>query len=224
MITKVTQSTYRRPQSAQQAVLDELRTWLISGRLKPGDQVPQEFVAAELQTSVVPVREALKTLETEGQIIHIPHRGFFVARLSRDELLELCEIRSALETMAVDRCLALLTDDDVAHMRSLLTAMATAEKKGDIVSLVRLDREFHFVAFSAAGASQLTRIISTMWDHSDPYRAAFFGDEEHRRCSHLEHEKMVGAVAEKDRDRLIELLDAHRLSPLNRLGEILEPS
>lgn len=211
---------YRKPQSAQQAVLDELRIRLVSGALRPGDQVPQELVASELQTSVVPVREALKTLETEGQIVHIPRRGFFVARLNRDELIELCGIRSALETMAVDRCLPMLDDNDFARMEELLAGMSAAEDEGDIVSLIRLDREFHFVLFTKAGVSQLTRIIATTWDQSDPYRAAFFRDAEQRRCGHLEHAEILEAARRKNRDKLLELLDNHRLSPVTRLADI----
>ena len=210
---------YRRPQSAQQAVLDRFRYWLLSGRLRPGDQVRQEAVATELHTSVVPVREALKILEAEGQIVHVPRRGFFVARLSRADLLELSEIRSMLETMAVERCLSLIGEEHISRLRRAISAMKDAESRGDIVALVRLDREFHFTIFTAAGESQLTRIISTTWDHSDAYRAAFFQEDQHRRSSEQEHELIVDAVASRDRDQLVALLDRHRLSPLLELPD-----
>jgi DNA-binding GntR family transcriptional regulator len=213
----LTQSEYRRPQSAQQAVLDELRYRLLAGLLEPGDQVRQETVASELQTSVVPVREALKILEAEGLIEHVPRRGFFVARLTRDELIELCEIRSALETIAVDRALASVGEAQVERMVSLMAEMNDAEDAGDIVRLVRLDREFHFVVFLAGRSSQLMRLISTMWDQSDLYRAAFLRDERHRVSSRREHELIVEAVRRADRDELVGLLDRHRLSPLEEV-------
>lgn len=211
---------YRRPQSAQHAVLEELRRRLIAGALKPGDQVTQELLASELQTSVVPVREALKTLETEGQIVHIPRRGFFVAELSQDELIELCEIRSALETMAVDRSLPLLDGSDTAHMIELLEQMEFSEKDGDILRLVQLDRAFHFLVFDKAGPSQLTRLLRTTWDQSDPYRAAFFRSAEGLRRNRHEHHQIIEAVKLKQRDRLVELLDAHRLSPVTQVAAI----
>lgn len=208
-------STYRRPQSAQQAILDELRLWLLAGRLQPGDQVRQGTVATQLQTSVVPVREALKILETEGLIEHHPRRGFFVARLSRDELIDLCEIRSALETIAVDRGLGSLDPDQLARMDRLMVEMAAAESAGDVVDLVRLDRQFHFALFQPGVTPQLIRLITAMWDQSDLYRAAYFRDEKHREANRREHELILEAARRGDRDAVVDLLDRHRLSPLD---------
>lgn len=214
------ETRYSRPPTAQRAALDELRHWLLSGRLAPGDRVRQDEAAHELDTSVIPVREALKILESEGQVVYIPHRGFFVAELSRDELIELCEIRSALESMSVRRNIELLGPDDFDAMRSLIEQMERADADVDIVAMVRLDRAFHFRLFDAAGATQLARVIKSTWDQSDPYRAAFFADEEHRASNHDEHRAILAAIEERDPERVIELLDAHRLTPVETLDHL----
>lgn len=221
-MTTTTSSEYVRPQTAQQAALREIRRWLISGRLKPGDQVIQDVVAGELGVSVVPIREALKTLESEGQLKYIPQRGFFVNELSREELLELCDIRSALETMAVDRALPQVGQDHLQEMKDLIAAMEAADKAGDVVEMIRLDRRFHFTVFEAAGLNQLTRIITLTWDQSDPYRAAFFNDPEHRVTNHREHRKILAAVRKRDAGTVSELLDEHRLGPVRRLAHLVQ--
>ena len=218
-----TSGQYVRPQTAQQAALREIRRWLLAGRLKPGDQVIQDVVASQLGVSVVPVREALKTLESEGQLKYIPQRGFFVNELSRDELLELCEIRSALESMAVDRALLQVSQSDIREMRDLITRMETADKAEEVVEMIRLDRKFHFTVFEATGLNQLTRIITLTWDQSDPYRAAFFNDPEHRSTNHREHRKILAAVRKRDADALKHLLDEHRLGPVRRLPQLALP-
>ncbi|MEO6509628.1 MAG: GntR family transcriptional regulator [Nocardioides sp.] len=217
-----TSSEYVRPQTAQQAALREIRRWLLAGKLKPGDQVIQDVVAGELGVSVVPIREALKTLESEGQLKYIPQRGFFVNELSREELLELCDIRSALETMAVDRALPHVSQSDIKEMRDLITRMEAADKAGDVVEMIRLDRRFHFIVFEAAGLNQLTRIITLTWDQSDPYRAAFFNDPGHRAANHPEHRKILAAVRKRDAAGVSALLDEHRLGPVRRLSHLVE--
>ncbi|MCX4538227.1 GntR family transcriptional regulator [Streptomyces sp. NBC_01669] len=206
--------TYSRPPTAQRAVLNELRRWLASGRLVPGDQIRQESVAAELGTSVIPVREALKTLQSEGQVEHIPHRGFFVARLERDELIELCDIRSALEAMAVRRGLPLIEDRIVDEMAQLISDMEESDARGDVAAMVEQDRRFHFLLYGACGLSLLLRIITSTWDQSDPYRAMFFNDEHQRSANHAEHKAILEAVRLRDAEAVIRLLDEHRLSPL----------
>lgn len=208
---------YNRPPTTQRAVLDELRRWLLSGKLVPGDRVLQDVVAREFNTSVIPVREALKTLESEGQLVHIPHRGFFVAELSRAELLELCEIRSVLEAMAVRRNLPHVTSADVAEMTDLIDRMQEADSAGDVVAMVQLDRRFHFTLFEAGGRNQLTRIITTTWEQSDPYRAAFFNDSDHRSTNHDEHRVILDAIVGGDSETVIALLDDHRLRPVASL-------
>lgn len=217
-----TPNEYRRPPTAQQAALEEIRRWLLAGRLKPGDQVIQDVVATELKISVVPVREALKTLESEGQLVYAPHRGFFVNILSRDELLELCDIRSALETMAVDRALPHVTPANLAEMKDLITAMEAADAAQDIVLMIQLDRKFHFTVFDAAGMNQLSRVIALTWDQSDPYRAAFFNNPQHRATNHKEHRKILAAIRKHDAATVAHLLDEHRLGPVRRLSNLVE--
>lgn len=210
---------YQRPTSTQHAVLDELRRWIHSGKLQPGEKVLQEDVAAVLGTSVVPVREALKTLQSEGLLVHHPNRGFFVTKLSKDELVELCSIRSALESLAVEKAMTSLDDDALARMDSLIDAMETADRSEEIEELIRLDRAFHFTLFSASHSPQLLRIIDMTWDQSDAYRSAYFVDPANRARTHREHRQIVEATRKRDATSVGALLDIHRITPIHSLGE-----
>ena len=89
--------------TAQEGVLRELRLQIASGKLKPGQQVIQDSLAASLGVSRVPLREALKVLEGEGQVTYHPHRGYFVADLSVADLVEVYRIRSILEDFYMSR-------------------------------------------------------------------------------------------------------------------------
>ena len=87
--------------TAQELVLTGLRTDILTGELGPGDQVVQELLAERYGVSRVPLREALKTLESEGQVVYYPHRGYFVAELSVADLMEVYRLRSLLEAEAI---------------------------------------------------------------------------------------------------------------------------
>lgn len=82
-----------RPPTAQEFVLTELRRAIVSGQLRPGAAIRQDTLAESLGVSRVPLREALKILEGEGQVTYRPHRGYFVADLSYDDLREVYRIR-----------------------------------------------------------------------------------------------------------------------------------
>ncbi len=210
----MTTTSFQRPSTTQRAVLEELRRWIHSGQLQPGQKVLQEDVASSLGTSVIPVREALKTLQSEGMLVHYPNRGFFVTKLNRDELVELCLIRSALESLAVEKALAIIDDDVIAQMGELITAMEAADKNEQIEELIRLDRAFHFTLFSASHSPQLLRLIEITWDQSDAYRSAFFVDPEHRAATHREHHQILDAATNRDANAANILLDAHRMTPV----------
>lgn len=207
-------TTFQRPTSTQRAVLDELRRWIHSGRLQPGQKILQEDVATSLGTSVIPVREALKTLQSEGMLVHYPNRGFFVTKLEREELLELCLIRSALESLAVEKALEVIGDGVITRMSELIASMEDADKNEELEDLISLDRAFHFTLFSASHSPQLLRLIEITWDQSDAYRSAFFVDPQHRARTHHEHRQILHAISERDGDTVKMLLDAHRLTPV----------
>jgi DNA-binding GntR family transcriptional regulator len=100
-----------RPATTAQQVLENLRHGLVSGVLRPGQRVTQEDVAVRLGVSVAPVREALRVLEQEGQLVYRPRRGYFVTELRIEDLEEIYELRRVLEERLVRRALPELNDE-----------------------------------------------------------------------------------------------------------------
>src|SRR4051812_14872406 len=171
---------FRRPPTAQEAVLAELRRSILEGDLEPGAQILQDRIAEQLGVSRVPVREALKMLEGEGQVSYAPHRGYFVTELDAAELMEVYEIREWLEAEAVTRALPHLGKDDFERMQEAVDDMEAAEERGDVVALTAANRRFHFALMEPCGMPRLVRIIRQLWDSTDPYRSVYFGSKQHR--------------------------------------------
>jgi DNA-binding GntR family transcriptional regulator len=218
---------FRRPPTAQQAVLDELRRVIGSGELPPGAQVRQESLAERLGVSRVPLREALKILEGEGQVVHTPHRGYFVADLSVADLVEVYRIRDLLESEAARLAAGRLNEVDLAAMRQAALECDAAAEAGDLSTAIAANRRFHFTLLAAAGMPRLLRLIRQLWEATDAYRAVYYNDASHRVAVADDHAAILAAAEAADGDLLAEALRHHREAAVLRLRELLpaaEPS
>ena len=200
----------QRRVTAQDAVLAALREDIRAGVLAPGDQVVQESLAERYGVSRVPLREALKTLETEGQVVYHPHRGYFVAELSVADLLEVYRLRALLEAEAIRAAVPDLGDDDVDHLADLAADIDAAAAAGDLAAMTAANRRFHFALYDAAGMPRLSRLLRQLWEATDAYRSLYFQDPLNRERVAGEHAAMVAALRARDADEVVALHDQHR--------------
>jgi DNA-binding GntR family transcriptional regulator len=220
-----TPKKFTRPPTAQQAVLAELRRAILEGDLAPGSQLIQETVAESLGVSRVPVREAMRILQGEGQISYTPHRGYFVTELSLDELEEIRRIRELLEEEAVVKAMPNLRDEDVAEMAEAYEEMERAGTAGDITAMNAAHTRFHFALLSASGMTRLLKILRQLWDAADPYRAVYHGEEASRRTAQEQHAALLRAAERRDTERAVKILDEHRQRTIDRLrGSLGKPA
>ncbi|MEU3983506.1 GntR family transcriptional regulator [Streptomyces sp. NPDC026672] len=212
-------SAPRRTVSAHDVALREIRDLILTGEYSPGAQITQEAVAARLGLSVIPVREALKSLQGEGQVVFAPRRGFFVSAYSREDLLEICAIRAALEGMAIRQGMPSMTPAVVEEMRAAAARMREADEAGDLIAFLAADRRFHFALLGPGSGPQMTGVLTSLWDRSDHYRAKVLDNRDTRRSNHHEHAEILRAAEAGDADRVVALLDAHRLGAIKGLDE-----
>jgi DNA-binding GntR family transcriptional regulator len=177
-----------------QLVARRLRDAIVGGEYAPGDRLRQEEIASEMGISRVPVREALRQLETEGLVILAPHAGARVAQLDGSELDELYAIRIALEPMVIAESAKGLDAEQLAHLRALVLeieeSVATPERWLD------LDRRFHVDSFAGAAMPQARELAEGFWNRTQHYRRAHVlglspGDLE---VVHLEHRLILDAL------------------------------
>lgn len=210
-----------KPPTALEAVLAELRREIASGRLAPGAQLVQEDIAQRYGVSRVPVREALRILEGEGQLTYHAHRGYFVALLSVDDLDEVYRLRELLETEALRQAVLAVTDDDIVELKVQLARMEEASAAADVTRLTQENRSFHFAMFGLADSPRLERLIRLLWDATDAYRAVYFIEGENRARVQAEHQGMVEALAARDATALIAVQDSHRRYAQEVVSELL---
>jgi DNA-binding GntR family transcriptional regulator len=214
--------TTERRATAQDAVLVALRSDILTGDLGPGDQIVQESLAERYGVSRVPIREALKTLESEGQVVYHPHRGYFVAELSVPDLLEVYRLRAILEAEAIRDAVPTLDDDDVDALADLLAEVDAAAEDGDVITMTAANRRFHFAIFDAAGLPRLSRLLRQLWEATDAYRALYFQSGENRHRVAGEHARMLAALRDRDAEALVALHDEHRGHSVAAVRALLE--
>ena len=210
-------ATYRRPPTAQEAVLAEMRRAIVSGELKPGEPIRQEVLAERLGVSRVPVREALKILQGEGQVEYQPHRGYSVTRLDLDDLREVYRIRQLLETEAARISVAAFTDAEIKALSEAARDVDLAGDVEDFVAMSAANRRFHFLLVEGAGMNRLTHLVRILWDATDVYRSFYYTDVSNRYRVRAEHAGIVQAAAAHDTERVVALLDEHRQHAIDEI-------
>jgi DNA-binding GntR family transcriptional regulator len=210
-----------RPATTAQQVLESLRHGLVSGMLRPGQRVNQEDVAVRLGVSVAPVREALRVLEQEGQLVYRPRRGYFVTELRIEDLEEIYELRRVLEERLARLALPVLDDATLRRVRTAAEECELAGESADVSRELAANRTFHFGLLESAGQPHTMRMIRLLWDSTEAYRAIYYNSPAERRRAAKAHKRIIAAVAARDPDRLVAELDAHRDRALAVLRDIL---
>lgn len=217
-------AAFQRPPTAQAAVLAEMRRWIATGRLRPGEQIVQEALALELGVSRLPLREALKVLEAEGQVSYAAHRGYVVTELSLADLLEVYRIREILEDEVVALAVPDMTIEDVERLEEAAADVRHAAEAMDVAAMATANRRFHFALIDACGMPRLIRMLHVLWDATEVYRAVYFTADANRDRILDEHDVLVTAVKKGDVAGAKELLRGHRQHAVDALLPLLERS
>lgn len=212
---------HRGPTTAAQHALVALRRAIVAGEVKPREKVVQEAVADDLGISLAPVREALRVLEQEGQVVYQPRRGYFVAELNAADLTEIYALRQILEERAARAALPTLDDEALARIEDAAEACVAAASEGDVSAQLAANRQFHFAILDSPDHVHTMRMIRLLWDSTEPYRAMYYSSAAERAHVFAAHDRIIGAVHRRDPEELVGQLDAHRDRALSVLLGVL---
>jgi len=137
-------------------VANEIREAILRGVYPAGVKLRQEELAASLGCSVIPLREALHTLASEGLVEFLPNRGARVRPISSKEMREMSEVRSALAAQGIRQAWPNMKPSTFAKARSIVQRMETAR---DPLVRVRLYADFHEAILAPAGRPYLVATI-----------------------------------------------------------------
>lgn len=147
-----------------------LRDAIMSGELPAGSRLRVRDVAAEVGTSVMPVREAIRRLEQAGLAERVPHKGAVVKSISIEELVDIYDVRRLLEVEAARLGATRITADGCERMAAEYELMRAAIDDQQVVGHLDHDEALLTILYRAAGNEVLVRTIADLWSHCRPYK------------------------------------------------------
>jgi DNA-binding GntR family transcriptional regulator len=192
--------------------LEGLKGLLGSGQLGPGEQIRQEAMAEQLQVSRVPLREALNVLADQGVLQHRPNQGYFVTKRTPSERAQITRMLHLLENELM-ASLEWPDADTVAALRALNARMRAEVGSDTPQQLVQLNREFHFTIFGLSPHRLILGEVRRLWGLMEPILWLKFERAEDRAQTVAEHERLIDALACRDRARCAAEMHQHH-SPI----------
>jgi len=190
-----------RTNSIQEAICEQLVNAIVSGQIRPGEQLTLESISTQFNVSMMPVREAFRKLEALKLVKRERNRSIGVAELSVHNIEEISEIRLILECHAARKAAQIRSDKAMDRLEALHNAMAVA--KG-VDKYLKLNRDFHFTIYEEAKLPILMEIINSLWDRCSPYFYILLRNESKRPAQVAEkaHQGMLTAMQNKDAKRV----------------------
>jgi len=180
------------------AVYEALRKDIIEGRLKPGQKIIMSEVAKAFGLSDIPVREAIRRLESEGYVHFTPHVGAIVTELDGGKIIELYLIRTELESLATRLAVPHVTSKDIDFLVKKNREMELAIQSEKLEKLGALNKDFHLRIYRAAPYPTLTQLIEDLWEKMERTQCVFSFVPERAVASVEEHKKIIEALEAKD--------------------------
>jgi DNA-binding GntR family transcriptional regulator len=202
-------------QSSPEIIVESLRRAIIEGQLSPGESLGQENLAKHFAVSRIPIREALRQLESEGWIVLQPNRGARVTTLSAAEVREIYEVRASLEATALRLAAPHHTEHSLEEVAAILRRSHSTR---DQSLYVKQNRQFHLALYAPAQRPRLSGLIDSLHSQGERYLRLKLGMPAHKKQSDDEHEQMFAALRAGNIDGAVAILEAHLLQTGNLLA------
>jgi GntR family carbon starvation induced transcriptional regulator len=199
--------------SLSSLAFDRLRNDILSGELRPEERLRIQALSERYNVGATGIREALSRLVTDGLVVLEDQRGFCVAPVSRDELLDLTATRISLEQLAMR---AAVENGDVEWESNLLSAFHRLSRAplptnaADAEQWSHVHRQFHEALIAGCGSAWTLRLCRLLYDKSERYRnLADRATQPSERNSVEEHRQLMDAAMARDAEKACELISAH---------------
>ena len=203
------------------AVLNQLRDMIIEGKLAPGARINEGQVGASLGVSRTPLREAIKTLASEGLVEILPAKGAIVRRFSEQDIFDTLEVLKIMEQKAGLLACERASDAQINEIAALHHEMMALFARRDRLAYFKRNQEIHLAIVRASGNAVLAQTHEQL--QARIRRVRFVGNEKPERWAGAvaEHEEMIAALVVRDAVRLTEVLGRHLDKTMDRVRDAI---
>jgi len=187
-------------------IRDSIRQSILTGEYHDGDPLRQDELATKFGTSRIPVREALRQLESEGLIVLQPNKGAVVKGISIDEVIELLDIRIALECRALELSIPNMALEDFEQARSILEEYDASE---DPASWGEMNWLFHCALYAPCNKVRLLSMIEENYGHVSRFTRSQVSMASGKKMPQKEHFELLRLCEASEVDKAVQLLRKH---------------
>ncbi len=198
---------------AREQVASALRKAILSRELQEGAELTLESVAAQLQVSSTPVREALQILSRDGLIRLRPNKGAIVLGINEKTIRNHYETRAVLEREAA--ALVCRNNADISGIINAYEQAAEALNQNNAKDYSNYNQSFHVEIWSASGNDTMKTLLSSLWNGLSMGHKVT--EEDYAHLSIQEHKQILDALIDRDEMRAKELMNAHIIRSMENI-------
>ena len=188
-------------------VFNTLRQAILRGELKPGERLMEVQLANKLGVSRTPIREAIRKLELEGLVLMIPRKGAEVADITEKSLMDVLEVRKALEELAVQLCCDKITGKEIEELhRAADDFRRILKTSDDVTEIAEADVRFHDIIYLATGNQKLIQILNNLREQMYRYRVECIKRKESHPILIAEHEEIIRRIENKEKKEAADIV------------------
>jgi len=210
-------------QNTTDKVLLALQNKIVRREWKPNQRIYVDELSKEFNISQTPIREALYKLAGMGLINMKPRMGVYVADFSKQDVLEILDIRMALENLAIQK-ISDISEDLIEKMKDNLHLLKETIKTKDFIANNEVDKTFHLLIIEVSGSRQLKRVYQNLHSHLSVQRLLYEDEKKALQELHMtekEHLKIVQAFEKKDKKQIRKAVRNHLSNVRQRITKSL---
>lgn len=179
-------------------IAETLRDEIIAGVYKPRERLIEEELSAKFFVSRTPIREALKQLESAGLVKTEPYKGTFIAEIDLEEIRNIYELRSVLESFVIGLTVEHITADVISQLRDGLMRMENCIEANDAMGFALEDEKFHALIYSKCPNKVAVRFVKQLLDLTGSFRRLSRRTAAGMHNSMKGHQKIFEAIVAGD--------------------------
>jgi DNA-binding GntR family transcriptional regulator len=184
-----------------------LRRALLAGEIKPGERIRVADLEKSFGVSHIPIREAVRRLETEGLIIALPQRAAVAAGVDLDDLAGLYDLRRIVECDVIRRSVASMTPETTTVVREALDLLEAVVEDHESPRFWELHRDFHWALLEPGATAWIERVLNQAWLASQRYVRLFVSETVDDAMS--DHRQLLACCEKRDGERAARVLRSH---------------
>ena len=202
--------------SRADAVFEKLESDILTGVYKRGEVLTENELSQELGVSRTPIREAIRRLEQENLLKELP-KGHEVVGITNDDIMDIYDVRIAIEGKAAKLCAERITESEIEEMREVIDLQEFYTLKSSADKIKGTDSRFHELIYKCSGSSIYEAILSSLHRKIQLCRKVSVSNRDRAELAIKEHREIFNAIEKRDGELAEKLMIKHVINAKNNI-------